>query len=114
MLPPPAGAERLGVPARIGSKLGVLHITTLMGNGLFSGQYESYAFGCKGLYGASGRVSLDRVVFTVHFARCGTLVTWKGTVRQSRLVARWQLVFNDATTGRRRILGGRDTLDPLP
>jgi hypothetical protein len=111
---PPADAERLTVPARIGSKLGILHITTLMGNGLFAGQYESYSFGCQGFYSASGRVSLDRVVFTVHFAKCGTLVTWKGTVRQSQLFARWQMVFTDAATGRRRILGGKDTLGPQP
>jgi hypothetical protein len=106
-------AEQLPIPTHWGSERGSLTITNTSGNGLFSGSYESFEPPCFGSFHASGRVAENRVVFSVHFDKCGFLTIWNGTFERSKMIMQRISVSRDPVTGRRRLHRAREVLAHL-
>jgi hypothetical protein len=109
-----ADPDRLAFPLLWSSPRGTLYVTTTDGDGRFAGKYHSADFRCHGLFPAAGRLAYDRLVFSVHFDRCGTFVSWNGFLQRARLVMDYRLVYTDPVSGRRVIQRGRDVLKRLP
>jgi hypothetical protein len=106
-------AEQLPIAMHWESQRGLLTITNTSGNGLFAGSYDSFEPPCIGPFNATGKVANNRIVFSVHFDKCGFLVIWNGTVGRSNMIMERVRVSRDPVTGRRRLQKGREILAPL-
>lgn len=105
-----ARAENLERPAIWSSDRGMLFVTVKMPNGLFSGHYRMVDGACPGLFRASGRIAVHRVVFSVNFRDCGFFIQWSGILDGPLLKMNWTLTYREPFTGKRETIRGVDTL----
>jgi hypothetical protein len=99
-VPSLALAQGIG-PATWTSQSGsVLKVTTLSGTA-FRGTFmnRNPQIGCLGIpYPVTGTYASPQVTFTVYFAKCGAVVTWRGDASGFGMSAQWVMERGGATT----------------
>jgi len=97
----------------------ILRIETVDTSGAFKGTFEKKggALGCQGSFDVGGTVVKAHVIFYVTFKNttrnCNMVTVWRGSVRGSRLSARWDLAHTNTKTGRLRFYKGSDVFSRM-
>lgn len=77
----------------------VMKITSVDQFGRFRGTLTNNAdgFACKGTYPVSGNNPGTIIIFTVNFAKCRSVATWRGSAQGFGMSVQWALNYFDAS-----------------